>query len=149
MKVLVCGGRDFGNISKDHNGKRIEDGKPEQYRFIMSYLDEKFIPYDRQTEDPETWLPPAGLVIIAGAAKGVDSVAIDWAVVNWCMYEEYWADWNKHGKAAGHIRNKQMIDEGKPDLVIAFPGGRGTANMVSQARAAGIPVEEVEYNEQQ
>lgn len=54
------------------------------------------------------------------------------------------ADWHTHGRAAGPIRNRRMIEEGKPDLVVAFPGGRGTANMVNQARAAGIEVREVE-----
>lgn len=54
------------------------------------------------------------------------------------------ADWRWHGKAAGPIRNKQMLDQHSPDLVIAFPGGRGAANMVALARAAGVPVAEVE-----
>jgi hypothetical protein len=36
-----------------------------------------------------------------------------------------------------------MLEEGKPDLVVAFPGGTGTANMVKQARAAGVEVLEV------
>ncbi|MEM9912925.1 MAG: hypothetical protein AAF922_19365 [Pseudomonadota bacterium] len=44
------------------------------------------------------------------------------------------------GRAAGPIRNKEMLDEGCPDLVVAFPGGRGTANMVKQAQAAGVEV---------
>jgi UDP-N-acetylmuramoylalanine-D-glutamate ligase len=57
--------------------------------------------------------------------------------------ETYEADWDTHGKAAGPIRNKRMLDEGKPDLVVAFPGGRGTANMISQARKAGVEVIEV------
>jgi hypothetical protein len=36
-----------------------------------------------------------------------------------------------------------MIDQGRPDLVVAFPGGRGTADMVRRARAAGISVIEI------
>jgi hypothetical protein len=44
----------------------------------------------------------------------------------------------KARRAAGPIRNKQMLDEAKPDLVIAFPGG--TANTVRQVREAGVPV---------
>ena len=52
------------------------------------------------------------------------------------------ADWEKHGKAAGPKRNKRML-EWKPDLVVAFPGGKGTANMVQQARQAGVEVIEV------
>ena len=53
------------------------------------------------------------------------------------------ADWNSYGKAAGPIRNKQMLDEGKPDVVIAFPGGTGTANMIMQATKAGVKVVKV------
>jgi UDP-N-acetylmuramoylalanine-D-glutamate ligase len=41
------------------------------------------------------------------------------------------------------MRNKWMLTDGKPDLVIAFPGGRGTASMVNLARAAGVPVTEI------
>lgn len=50
------------------------------------------------------------------------------------------ADWDKHGKAAGPIRNQQMLDEGKPDLVLAFAGGKGTDDMCRRARAAGVEV---------
>lgn len=50
------------------------------------------------------------------------------------------ANWKKFGKAAGPLRNVKMIEEGKPDVVIAFPGGHGTANMVALAEASGIPV---------
>jgi hypothetical protein len=53
------------------------------------------------------------------------------------------ADWEKYGKAAGPIRNQQILVEGKPDLVVAFQGGRGTANMVSRAQQAGVPVVEI------
>jgi len=55
------------------------------------------------------------------------------------------ADWEKYGRAAGPIRNKQMIMEGKPDLVVAFHNNisksRGTKNMVTQARRHGIRVQ--------
>lgn len=50
------------------------------------------------------------------------------------------ADWSKYGKAAGPMRNQKMLDEYKPDLVVALPGGRGTADMVSRARVAGVEV---------
>lgn len=48
------------------------------------------------------------------------------------------------GKAAGPIRNQHMIDTAKPDLVVSFPGGAGTADMVRRAKAAGVRVIEVE-----
>jgi hypothetical protein len=65
--------------------------------------------------------------VIHGAATGADSLAFP-------------ALWKKHGKSAGPIRNAQMLDEGKPDYVLAFPGGPGTANMIKQAKQRGIPV---------
>jgi UDP-N-acetylmuramoylalanine-D-glutamate ligase len=62
----------------------------------------------------------------------------------WGGLEVYPADWKLHGKSAGHIRNQQMLDESKPDIVIAFPGGRGTANMIKRAKKAGVEVFQVD-----
>jgi hypothetical protein len=59
----------------------------------------------------------------------------------------YPADWTRHGKAAGPKRNQLMLDKEKPDLVIAFPGGKGTADMVARAKAQGFKVMEVENGE--
>lgn len=58
--------------------------------------------------------------------------------------EKYPADWEKYGKVAGPIRNQQMLDEGKPDVVYAFTddlsNSRGTADMCRRANKAGVPV---------
>jgi hypothetical protein len=55
------------------------------------------------------------------------------------------ADWQKHGRAAGPIRNKAMLEAaGKHSLLVAFPGGRGTTDCVRQAKAMGITVLKVE-----
>lgn len=81
-----------------------------------------------------------GDTIIQGGAPGADRLAREWCHQRRCRYENYPADWKTHGRAAGPIRNQQMIDEGKPTKVIAFPGGRGTADMVRRARNAGIRV---------
>jgi hypothetical protein len=51
--------------------------------------------------------------------------------------EIYHADWQL-GRKAGPIRNQRMLDEGRPELVIAFPGGRGTSDMTARARAAPL-----------
>jgi hypothetical protein len=85
--------------------------------------------------------------IIAGGAKGADTLAEEWAKIQELECVVYHADWAKHGRAGGPIRNQQMLDEGKPNLVGAFPGGRGTADMVRRARAAGIEVIEVEISD--
>ena len=83
-------------------------------------------------------------VIIHGDAPGADFMADQWAYARNIPVKIFSPDWEKHGRAAGPIRNQAMLDEGKPDLVIAFPGGRGTADMVRRARAAGVKVIEVE-----
>ncbi len=122
MRILVCGGRDFKNRD-----------------LVFSKLNSLF----PSTDDINTWLPPVDTVIIHGGARGADRLAEDWAVINWVHVEEYKADWDKFGKSAGYIRNKQMLTEGKPDLVIAFPGGKGTAMMVKIAKEADVEVREV------
>ena len=86
-------------------------------------------------------IPPTH--IIEGGASGADHLAALWAGFHSVPHTTFQADWKAHGRAAGPIRNQQMIDEGKPDLVIAFPGGKGTADMVRKARAAGVDVIEV------
>ena len=79
-------------------------------------------------------------VIIHGAARGADRLA-DWAADSLGIPKlPFPAKWGLHGKKAGTIRNQQMLDEGKPDMVLAFPGGRGTEDMVGRAEKAGIPV---------
>jgi hypothetical protein len=59
-------------------------------------------------------------------------------------FREFSADWQKFGKAAGPIRNQQMLDEGKPDLVIAFhedlENSKGTQDMINRAKVQGVPV---------
>jgi predicted Rossmann-fold nucleotide-binding protein len=78
--------------------------------------------------------------IIEGGASGADQCANRWAYWNLIRCTRVRADWGTYGRAAGPLRNAEMLKL-KPDLVIAFPGGSGTANMVAQARAAGIEVE--------
>ena len=68
-------------------------------------------------------------LVIHGAAKGADSLADEWAKERGIEVQARPADWKKHGRAAGPIRNQEMLKE-NPQLVVAFPGGKGTANMV-------------------
>lgn len=83
---------------------------------------------------------PDRCVVIQGGAKGADALAREVAAHHDFAVETYEADWGAHGRAAGPIRNQRMLDEGKPDVVFAFPGGRGTADMVRRAQRAGIAV---------
>lgn len=78
-------------------------------------------------------------VLVHGAARGADTLAAEqWTA--WGRQVEAWpANWREHGKAAGPIRNQAMLDSGV-DLLIAFPGGRGTADMIGRAKRAGVPI---------
>lgn len=82
--------------------------------------------------------------IIHGAARGADTLAAEWASLANVPVKAYPANWERDGVAAGPIRNRLMLLDGKPDFVIAFPGGLGTADMVKIARDAGIQVMECE-----
>lgn len=110
MKVLVCGGRNYDNY--------LELCK------TMTTIHSN-LPIDE---------------VIHGGAKGADTLAGEWAEGAGIPVRVFKADWHKHGRSAGPIRNKQMLVEGKPDIVVAFPGGRGTQNMVNQAEKAGVKV---------
>ena len=110
MRVLICGDRNW----KDYDA-------------IEEYL---------------RTLPP-GSVVINGRCRGADNMAR--FLAHQLGYEtmDFPADWNKYGDAAGPIRNGEMLREGKPELVVAFHNdvdkSKGTADMLSQAREAGVP----------
>jgi hypothetical protein len=92
---------------------------------------------------------PTDTLIIHGAARGADTLGkfvaekIGLKVIN--DGKGFPADWKRYGRAAGPIRNQQMIDEGKPDMVLAFHDNIsesvGTKDMVTRARKARIEVE--------
>lgn len=113
MRVLVCGGRNFAD--RDLLTRTLNS------------------------------LAKANVIdaVIEGNARGADRMAGYWAR-NRCIYNQKFGitseEWNRLGSAAGPIRNARMLAEGCPDLVVAFQGGRGTADIVRQARSAGVPV---------
>ena len=78
-------------------------------------------------------------VVIHGAARGADTLAGRAAREIGVSEIPCPADWNADPRGAGMIRNRQMLEH-KPDAVIAFPGERGTADMVSVASRAGVTV---------
>lgn len=113
FRVLICGSRNW------------KDPAP-----VQDYVEGLFAMYH-------------SLVIIEGCAIGADWVAHNIGVnVEGVTHEHYPADWDRHGRAAGPIRNQQMLDKGKPDLVIAFSDSigesRGTKDMLQRANRAGV-----------
>ncbi len=115
MRLLVCGGRNYGETDTEQAA--------EIYFAIRAIHDETPIS-----------------ALIQGGAKGADRCAAEVAKDLGIKVVTVPADWATHGKSAGPIRNQRMIDAFKPDLVVAFPGGRGTADMVARAQAAGLEV---------
>jgi hypothetical protein len=71
---------------------------------------------------------------------GADFWAWQWGLARRIPWKRFHAEWSRLGVAAGPIRNKRMRDEGRPDLGIAFPGGKGTASMAGLLHEAGIEV---------
>jgi len=114
LRVLVCGGRDYCNAMQF-------------VHCVCAILNKRGID-----------------CIIHGGAPGAGSMAGKFAEWMKIPTQVFPADWEKHGKAAGPIRNALMLLEGKPDLVVAFAGGKGTADMVKKARQAGVEVLEVD-----
>ena len=120
MKVLVCGGRDYSNVDR-----------------MYQVLDSLF-KYDEEGNADEFIS-----TIISGHARGADQMGEMYAHERDIEVEVYPADWDKYGRRAGYLRNVQMAVEGKPDLIVAFPGGRGTAMMIGIGKERGIEVMEV------
>jgi hypothetical protein len=141
VRILVCGGRKYNDRATVHH---------ELYALCP----------DSVGDTPnDTWLAPRDMVIIHGGADGADLWADEWAILNGLVPLEFKAAWHDlsavpckvahylggatYNALAGVNRNQKMIDEGKPDLVLAFPGSTGTEDMVRRAIAAGIEVRRV------
>jgi hypothetical protein len=75
-----------------------------------------------------------------GKVVGADLHAHDWAVEVGVEVEAFPARWDDHGRAAGPRRNRRMLEAMVPDLVVAFPGSRGTEDCVGAAKQRGIRV---------
>lgn len=82
-------------------------------------------------------------VLIHGGSRGADTLADDWANERHIDIILVPAEWRKYGRAAGPMRNAKMLEH-NPDLVVAFPGGKGTRSMIKLAQAADIPVIELD-----
>jgi len=111
MRIIVCGGRDF-----------------EHRAALFAALDRL---HSRR----------AVMLLVHGAARGADLLAEEWAKKREIPYLGVPARWSEHGVSAGPQRNATMAKL-KPtvDMLVAFPGGAGTANMIENAVAEGIKV---------
>lgn len=111
MRVLVCGTRTFGS-GRHHAG-------------IMDCT-------------LRTLVPP-GSTVVHGDARGADRLSGEWARDHGMKEEKHPANWELHGKAAGPIRNSEMLNS-DIDLVFAFWDGksRGTMDMITKAQKSYV-----------
>ena len=123
MRIIIAGGRDF------KNQKLLEE---ETIKYILDTLGK-----GRRNE----------ITIVSGGAKGADKLGEEFAKKFGLKLKIFPADWGNLGKAAGHIRNKQMLDFASEEdgHLIAFWDGksRGTKNMIEISKK--IKVKIVEY----
>lgn len=114
MRLLVFGGRDYANVAR--------------LQRVLCAIHAK---------RPIT-------LIIEGGAKGADRLAREWAIANGIPYVTEEANWARDGAAAGPMRNAAMLRKHSPEGAVAFPGGRGTADMAAKCEAAGVKLMRVE-----
>ena len=114
MKIIVCGGRDYGLTREERD--HVRD-------VLLKFHNRHGV-----------------TKVITGGASGVDTVALEWARNNDIERIRCPAQWKKFGRAAGPIRNRQMIIDHKPDHCIVFPGGVGTEDMRHKAFVADVAV---------
>jgi hypothetical protein len=114
VRVLICGGRDY---SRSRYLNAALDALDARHKFKL---------------------------VVTGGAPGADTLADRWAEARGIDRVICPANWIGRGKPfAGPDRNRFMLRLIKPELVVAFLGGPGTANMIAQAKAAGVKVHEV------
>lgn len=106
MRILVCGGRDF-------------DDRRMLFRVLRAV--------HRELRIAE---------VIHGAARGADHMAGLWAKANDVPCSAYPVDHKKDGPwpRAGAQRNMRMYTASRPDMVLAFPGGRGECRSLWPAK---------------
>lgn len=116
-KVLVCGSRSITDT-------------PWVYSQIEKYTQELIRSNPTNLNNP---------VLIEGEARGVDSIAKDYALEhNWSI-ESYPAEWDKYGKSAGYIRNDIMVKEADFVLVLWDGLSRGTKHDIDLCRRYNKP----------
>lgn len=76
--------------------------------------------------------------VVCGCAPGADEAGKNWAESRGILVTPFPADWRTHGRAAGPIRNRKMAEYA--EAVILFPGGKGTRNMLEEAKISGLKI---------
>ena len=78
--------------------------------------------------------------VISGGAAGVDSLGERWAKERGIPVERHLPDWGKNGRAAGLMRNEEMVDCAEALIAVWDGASRGTKYSIDYARKRSIPV---------
>ena len=119
LRALVCGGRDYADRKR-----------------VFETLD-RVNPVTICHGGCSRFVPETASYV------GADYLAGVWAKERGVYCQVFPADWRAFGPRAGPMRNKVMLDSFEPDLVIAFPGGRGTESMMTLARRRRVPIMQI------
>lgn len=139
MRLLVFGGRNYGLVPRG-----TVKYTPAWARAAKQATADRDLLHRRL----DALLPDVS-ILIHGDASGADRVARGWAQRRRIPDLPFPANWYPNGReggldrGAGPKRNQQMLDEGRPDKAVGFPGGSGTADMAARCRAAGIELVEI------
>lgn len=125
MRVLIYGGRDW-------NDQTALDGALDHLHAEHHFT--AVINGGQVSRDKAT-----------GELFGADWQAAVWAQAHGIPVTYFYPNWQAEGRAAGPIRNARMLNEGRPELGVEFPGGRGTSDMRRKLLAAGIQVATVAH----
>jgi len=147
MIIVVTGGRGVtGRVTNEvqvfHHLDRIHSSTP-----ITTLIEGGQRTYEKNTKKiiggvdfwAYKWAYSRGVPVITEAAKWDD-------LSDPCVIA-FRPNGSRYNKIAGPKRNALMMEKHKPDLVVAFPGGSGTANAMSEANKRGIPVKEIPYDQ--
>ena len=135
-RFVVTGGSHYGFVEPHTPGfmkdeaKRIAERQRGRFEQIMDAAVERL-----------------GLSELAAGrcGTGVDELTLRWAKRRKLPFEGFSARWQEFGDAAGPERNGRMLRTFRPEKVIAFPGGKGTADCVLQAEALGIDIIRIDW----
>lgn len=126
IRIIVAGGRDF-----------------DDYDLLSETLKEYTDKFRSEEKDR--------IVIISGGARGADKLGEKFALSNGFIHRIILADWDRYGKSAGYIRNRQMAihaaGAGDRGVLFAFWDGksRGTKHMIDLAEKYGLETVVVRY----
>ena len=131
-RLIVCGGRNYGKMASFYPNaeeKRRDALRVEAERKVFWQVMDRLSPRE----------------IAQGDAPGADALAREWAKERGVPCARYKALWETEGRAAGPKRNRRMFGSFEPDGTAAFPGGRGTNDMMNVTIDGGAYVVQVKF----